>query len=130
MRKLIPILVLLVLILTTTAAIAAPKDSVFVVWRSGDNSGYFFDTSSGLVHAWTVDHYRPDFQDGTHWVIKPTDKFPNAMCDAESIYSVYNWTPRPLYNSANAVSSAYGDAFHSVFPDLDQEYVLCVYPTY
>jgi len=127
MKKFIPLLVIIGLLLTTTLVVAAPKKSVFVIWRGGDNEGYFFTNPSGLVLTWTTKHYRPEFNDKTHWVIKPKDKFPNATCDATALYTNYNWSPRAMVNTA--ISLEYKEAFEEVFPNLDKIYTLCIYPT-
>ena len=124
MKKLIPLLVVIALLLTTTIALGYSSDSTYIEWSwQGEKSGYFYVTASGLVHVWSWDH--PEHGD-THWVIKPYDKFPNATtCDEGYVFEKIGWTPDGIYSSAY---SQYKEPYLELFPDLDQEYLLCKYP--
>ena len=124
MKKLLPILVVLTLLLTPTLVLAQSAKSVYVEYPyMGGNSVYLDPNPSGLVQGWQWDHPR----DGdTHIVYKPYDKFPNATtCDEGYVFMNDSWTARPLYNNAY---DDYKDVVEEVFPDLDQEYLLCKYP--
>jgi len=124
MKKFLPILVALALLLTPTLAFAKSANSVYVEWSwQGVKSANFYATPSGLVQAWSYDH--PTFGD-SHWVMKPYDKFPNAStCDEGYLFMQTDWTPQGIYSSAY---SEYQEAYMEIFPDLGQEYLLCIYP--
>ena len=124
MKKLLPILVVLTLLLTPTIAFAQSANSVYVEWSwQGEKSANFYATPSGLVQAWSYDH--PTFGD-SHWIMKPYEKFSNATtCDEGYLYMQTNWTPGGIYNSAYA---EYKNPYREIFPELDQEYLLCIYP--
>lgn len=124
MRKLVPFIVVIALLLAPATVFAKSSKSVYVEWSwQGDKSAYFYPTPSGLVQAWTFDHLTLG---DSHWVIKPLDKFTNAtMCDEGYIHMNANWTPWGIWNAADAENKA---VFVEIFPDLNQEYLLCVYP--
>ena len=99
MKKLVPFIVALALLLTPTLVFGESANSEYIAWYwRGDKSANFYATTSGLVQAWSYDH--PDFGD-SHWVIKPYNKFPNAMtCDEGYLHMNTSWTPQGIYNSA------------------------------
>jgi hypothetical protein len=124
MKKLVPFIVALALLLIPTVVIANSANSTYIEWSwQGEKSASFFATPAGLVHAWSYDH--PEHGD-THWVAKPYSKFPNATeCDEGYVFMNDSWTPRGIYNNAY---SQYQEPYLEIFPDLDQEYLLCKYP--
>ena len=126
MKKLIFIAIVITILLIPTVVSATSVNSVYIVWTwpaGVEKSAYFFPTQSGLVHAWTYGH--ANYGD-SHWVIKPYEKFPNATtCDEGYIGMNTSWTPQGIYNTSHP---EYKQAFNDLFPNLSQEYLLCIYP--
>lgn len=122
MKKLVPLLVILTLLLTPTFVFANPKDNVYFEWDNGQKMAYFKKTASGLVLGWSPEEH-PNAPN-SHWVIKPLDKFPNAMtCDEGATFEMYGLTPSRIYPD-----SEYESDFYQIFPTVDEEYLICIYP--
>ncbi|MFC1755781.1 hypothetical protein ACFLZK_00095 [Patescibacteria group bacterium] len=126
MRRIITsVVVTFVFLMLVVPVLAAPKSKmVYTEWSwKGEKSGFFKLTGSELVHMWSYD--RPNEEPDIHFVIKPSDKFPNASCDEEALKENAEWKPRNLYNVQN--TSEYKEDFKTIFTDLDQLHYLCGY---
>ena len=121
MKKVLFISILLVMLIVPTLVMAQPPQSVYIEYAGGSRSVYFMGTGSGLVQGWQYGH--PTHGDTT-LVIKSYDAFPNATyCDEGYVYQDTAWKP------SNLVGGLVTDiaVLLSVFPDLDQEHLMCKY---